>query len=320
MVKYMINDTKRQLQLNKAREYQRIRRQNPEYREQQRLYQAKLRQDEFRNAANRQDQAKRRKLKGCLTKTELLVLHSTRFLARAAAIHGNKYNYSKTKYTSSNQKVIITCPTHGDFNQTPTAHISGKQGCPACATIARKLYTSSTKLTQQQFVTRATEKHAGKYNYTNTIYTKLNAKIIVDCPDHGPFTQEAKAHLRGQGCPMCANERRLTFFQSKGEQEIERYLHQRGIQYEPQKTFVDCIFKNHLRYDFFVPSKNLLIEFDGAQHFEFVKKFHKTVENFETFKKRDQVKNEYAASHNINLLRIKYDQQHAIPAILSSYF
>lgn len=50
----------------------------------------------------------------------------------ANTIHGGFYQYDKVNYINSHEKVIITCPTHGDFSQTPNAHLSG-QGCPKCA-------------------------------------------------------------------------------------------------------------------------------------------------------------------------------------------
>ena len=53
------------------------------------------------------------------------------FVARAMASHGNKYDYSKSVYKGSDEKVIITCCKHGDFHQLPHAHFNG-QGCPWC--------------------------------------------------------------------------------------------------------------------------------------------------------------------------------------------
>jgi len=47
-------------------------------------------------------------------------------------VHGNRYNYSKTAYTNYHTKVTITCPIHGDFEQTPAHHINGT-GCSSCA-------------------------------------------------------------------------------------------------------------------------------------------------------------------------------------------
>jgi hypothetical protein len=46
--------------------------------------------------------------------------------------HGNKYDYSKTVYQKQKDKVIITCPKHGDFKQTPANHYHLLRGCPRC--------------------------------------------------------------------------------------------------------------------------------------------------------------------------------------------
>lgn len=53
------------------------------------------------------------------------------FIIKAKLVHGNTYNYDKVDYKLSSQKVIITCPIHGDFEQTPNHHLDG-EGCPIC--------------------------------------------------------------------------------------------------------------------------------------------------------------------------------------------
>lgn len=53
------------------------------------------------------------------------------FIKEAKEKFGNKYNYDKVVYKGCNTKVIIVCPIHGDFEQTPHSHIDG-QGCPKC--------------------------------------------------------------------------------------------------------------------------------------------------------------------------------------------
>lgn len=54
------------------------------------------------------------------------------FLAKAAVVHGSKYDYSRVVYDTSQEKVEILCPVHGSFMQRPNDHIQGK-GCPSCA-------------------------------------------------------------------------------------------------------------------------------------------------------------------------------------------
>ena len=53
------------------------------------------------------------------------------FIKKAKKIHGNKYDYSKIEYINNTTKVCIICPKHGEFWQTPNAHLKGK-GCKSC--------------------------------------------------------------------------------------------------------------------------------------------------------------------------------------------
>jgi len=54
------------------------------------------------------------------------------FIARAKAVHNNKYDYSKTKYTIMAKKIEIICPKHGSFFQNASSHLLAKCGCPNC--------------------------------------------------------------------------------------------------------------------------------------------------------------------------------------------
>lgn len=53
------------------------------------------------------------------------------FIADAIVVHGNKYDYSKVDYVNNSTKVCIICPEHGEFWQTPNAHLRG-DNCPKC--------------------------------------------------------------------------------------------------------------------------------------------------------------------------------------------
>ena len=54
------------------------------------------------------------------------------FIRKAKIKHGDFYDYSKTEYKGKDIPVIIICPEHGEFLQTPHDHLSGN-GCPKCA-------------------------------------------------------------------------------------------------------------------------------------------------------------------------------------------
>lgn len=95
--------------------------------------------------------------------------------------------------------------------------------------------------------------------------------------------------------------------QSTGEANIQRLLQENNITFEYQKSFSDFrTDKSALyRYDFYLPEYNRLIEFDGIQHYK-NNEFFGGQEEFDQRQLVDKVKNEYALSHNIELVRIPY--------------
>jgi len=66
------------------------------------------------------------------TKTTQKKTHTTdMFVKRAKLIHNDYYDYSKTVYIQNKKKVIIICPKHGEFEQSPDNHLAGKN-CSHC--------------------------------------------------------------------------------------------------------------------------------------------------------------------------------------------
>jgi len=122
------------------------------------------------------------------------------FIERAKSIHGDKYDYSEVVYKRTDQKVTIICPDHGKWQTKPMTHLSGSR-CPKCASL----------LTHDEFLQKAFDIHGPKYNYDKTIFTETRNDVIITCLDHGDFVQRASAHLLGNGCKQCADDkRRLT--------------------------------------------------------------------------------------------------------------
>lgn len=59
-------------------------------------------------------------------------LTTDEFIARATARFNGKYSYEKTIYRSAYEKVVVTCPDHGEFTTLPSNHTAG-HFCPRCA-------------------------------------------------------------------------------------------------------------------------------------------------------------------------------------------
>lgn len=122
------------------------------------------------------------------------------FVAKAIKVHGNKYDYSKSVYVKAKEKVEIICEEHGSFFMTPNNHHNGK-GCPKCGDIQCSL---KQRKTLEEFISKASEVHCGKYDYSFVEYTNDRTHVTIVCPIHGKFTQAAGPHALGRaGCPKC---------------------------------------------------------------------------------------------------------------------
>lgn len=252
---------------------------------------------------------------GCLICSGKRKLTLEEFIRRAREVHDYKYNYDKVKYLNIHTKVIIICPKHGEFKQIPKDHLNG-HGCLKCQ--HEKLAKEQT-LTLDEFIKRAKEIHGvEKYDYSEVNYINYQTKVIIICRKHKEvykFSQTPHNHLNGVGCPKCRA--------SKGEITISNFLIKNKIEFEEEKWFKSCRNKFPLPFDFYLPQYNLCIEYDGQQHFipidfSFKMTEKQKLENFKQLKTRDKIKTDYCKSNNINLLRIRYDEN--VEEKLTEYF
>ena len=221
-------------------------------------------------------------------------LGTDEFIKRSIKRHGNKYDYSKTVYRSNMTPVTIICKKHGEFSQYPKIHMDGSI-CPKC---------SGRNKDTKDFIDQAKKTHGEKYDYSMTEYKGARQKVFIGCPIHGTFLQDAANHLNGAGCPSCK--------ESKGEKLLSELLKNLNILFERQKTFIDCTNEpgigvqcKKLPYDFYIPSMNAVIEYDGEQHFMPVTAFGGQPA-FERLQRLDKIRNQYCKKNGIKLIRIPY--------------
>lgn len=112
------------------------------------------------------------------------------------------------------------------------------------------------------------------------------------------------------GCPECNNH------SSKGEDKIRKYLKSTNIDFIEQYKFKNCKNVNPLPFDFYVPSLNLTIEYDGEQHYKPVD-FFGGEEGFLYRQQNDKIKTQYCKDNNIKLIRIPYTEFNNIENILN---
>lgn len=165
------------------------------------------------------------------------------FIKRAREIHGNKYDYSKTEYNKSSEKVCIICPEHGEFWQEANSHLRGC-GCPKCRSEKMSnLLKSGTK----EFIEKAKQIHGDKYDYSKVNYINNCTKVCIICPKHGEFWQTPNDHLSGYGCGECGGTKKMStekFIEKARKIHGGKYDYSK-VEYVNNKTKVCIICPEH---------------------------------------------------------------------------
>jgi hypothetical protein len=135
-----------------------------------------------------------------VTAAERQRLTTAEFIELAVEMHGETFDYSEVDYVSSHDKVKITCPIHGVFEQTPTSHLTSDFGCRECANKSKGL---AQRKTTDEFISVAKEVHGDRYDYSLTEYVTAKDKVAILCHEHGLFMQDPRIHINGSHCPKC---------------------------------------------------------------------------------------------------------------------
>ena len=210
-----------------------------------------------------------------------------------------------------NRKVVWTCQCDcGEiFNARSDNINSGRtKSCPKCAK-QKNIQNLLTSINARCYDYQPGQKF-GKL----TLIEKLDIKNSNGCfywkclCDCGCFTQIDTGHIgKTLSCGSC--------LKSKGELKILQVLQDNQIKFEKEKTFSTCKMPDTNgtpRYDFYLPDYNLLIEFDGEQHYRANNNFWNTKEKVLRTQEIDQYKNQWALLNNIKLKRIPYSDLNKI--------
>jgi very-short-patch-repair endonuclease/DNA-directed RNA polymerase subunit RPC12/RpoP len=201
------------------------------------------------------------------------------------------------KYQGANQKIDFRCSVCGNvMKRTPSSIINKHRKCGYC----------SNRLGKKEKIKRFLKlNEKGEY-----IFVKYGKNPDVKTRQQYIWFRHQKCgttfcttwyHFVNEGtrCPHCK--------ESKGERAIYDFLSIRKITFVAQKRFKDCRNRLELPFDFYLPEKNICIEYDGEQHFD-KNNFYNKHRGFEYREKNDQIKNEFCKKSGIRLIRIKYNQ------------
>ena len=138
-------------------------------------------------------------------------------------------------------------------------------------------------------------------------YINNRQKLEFKCPKNHTFFMSWHDFNGGCRCPHCKV--------SKGEDEIRRILNFWNVEFVSQKRFENCRDSLELPFDFYLPSLNVCIEYDGEQHYKPIEAFNGEIGYAKT-KRHDEIKTHFCKDNNINLIRIPYWEFNNIENIL----
>lgn len=219
--------------------------------------------------------------------------------ASAAKPH---FDYSSTLYVKNKTRVNVRCTRHNlTFSVLPTNLLmTPSGGCRGCKRDVRSLSRSHTC---ENFIEKAIAVHGTKYDYSEVEYINARLPVIIKCYRHGRWIMIPNNHTSNkQGCPSCRG--------SRGESMIAAYLTKHNILFKREYSFDGCRYKLPLRFDFWIPSKNIAIEFQGIQHFQVSTWSADPTLNvllFEETQIRDKIKQKFCKISGITLIQIRFD-------------
>lgn len=227
---------------------------------------------------------------------------------RSNLVHNNEY-IILGEYKGSNTDIsILHKKCNNIFNQTPNHHINSGSGCPKCAAIKIGDYS---RLSREDIQNRSNLIHNNEYEILEDPINTKTPILIKHKKCNKSFKQIPQNHMNGAKCVFCS--------MSNGEIFIEKYMRINNIEFIPQYSFNDCKYIHKLNFDFYIPNKNICIEFDGEQHFNIINHSSdpdKNIKRLQDIKLRDSIKNKYCEDNNIKLIRIPYWDIKKIPEIL----
>lgn|SRR5574344_1245565 len=213
------------------------------------------------------------------------------------------------EYINNKTKIECKCKLcNKTFFNSPTKMLSSsKKGCQECAILYGQL---SRRKSKEQFVKELSDINSSVLALTP--YISIKEKITCKCKKCGEVWDTTPDYLlRGFGCKKCNI--------SIGENLIYDWLSKHNIDFDIHRTFDGLRGVNNglLNYDFYISSWNMLIEFQGIQHYQPVEYFGGK-ESFLTQQEHDKRKRDYAKQNGIILLEIRFDQKNEISDILSN--
>lgn len=226
-------------------------------------------------------------------------------LVNKCAENGYELVTKKNDIGTYRSYIEYECPIHGLHRMKIGNLLSGKK-CPDCQ---HQKCSERLRLSQSEVISQV-EQCGGQILNPEDYINNSERNLEITCPRCGNIFTTSLVLFTQHGGQLCQDCYRK---ESIGENKIRKFLETHNIRFNPEHWFNDCRDQWPLRFDFYLPEMNTVIEFDGEQHyvdnhyFDFV---------YDTNKKHDAIKNEYCEQKGISMIRIPYWDMEKIEAIL----
>lgn len=219
--------------------------------------------------------------------------------------------YSNCLYKNANTIVEVRCNLFGHHHSTylqRTSSIGKTNICPECVK-TREARKQGENLIEK--INTILFDHKQNFKFDGEIERNYKGIIFyaLKCRECECLEWEREKYIKSVKCKVCFPN------DSKGESKIIEYLKNLEIPFEKQKKFNGLKNEKELRCDFYIPKFNLIIEFDGHQHYYPIA-FFKGFESFKKTIKCDWIKNRYTLKNRINILRIPYFNYDKIESLI----
>ncbi len=221
-------------------------------------------------------------------------------------------NYENLKYLGHRQKLNFHCFKCNEIFILDFSGVLRGVECCICNGSQVGKYTNLAYLRPKL----ASEWISSKHNllpYEVTLGS--SERVLWQCEKCEHQWKTSVAHRTGDetGCPLCKSK-------SKGELKIVEFLLNNNIKFTREKRFDDCKNVLTLPFDFYLPDYNILIEYQGRQHYEVTNSYFGGVGSLEKRKHNDKIKREYALNNKYYYLEIPYWDYKYIDKTLIDFF
>lgn len=214
-------------------------------------------------------------------------------------------------YTKAKTKLEYVCSAHKEYGSQfiTWGNLVAGFGCRYCG---QESTASARRLSFDEVKNIFAEHNMELVENQEYINSSIPMQYICARHPECGIQLMSTANARKNHCPYCR--------QSKGEAKIRQFLTSHNITFQSQKKFDELlgVGGGKLSYDFYIPHRNLLIEYQGNFH-DGTAGSIQTNEEFQRQKIHDERKREYSQKHNIKLLEIWYPDFENIEVILSQY-